>query len=379
MRLQRGSRQLEAYIEPRRRPGLPPRTRAIRRKMTALQPAMEVEMNVGRMRFGQTAFLACMLTGTCCATPRLIEAGSNTAGSSKSVVWLKGHDRDVYSLVFAPSGVLVSADRNRINLWEPTKGNDPVALDGDNVFKLAVDPKGRVLASGGSSKREAITLWNLRKCKETARFGCEGKHVLSMAFSSDGKTLATCTTGSYLTLWEVASGKARKSLKAENECCPQDVKFSPDDKYLAWMTGENAVGLWDYWQDKEPEKLVSKEDQCVISVSFSPCGTLLAAGNSDGNITLWNVADRTEIATMRGHQDFIYSLAFSPDGRTIASGSMDKTIRLWDVAKREHRATLKGHTDTVWSVAFHPDGTLLASGSADNTIGLWRLSAFQAK
>jgi WD40 repeat protein len=80
-----------------------------------------------------------------------------------------------------------------------------------------------------------------------------------------------------------------------------------------------------------------------------------------------------EVATLRGHQDWVYSVSFSPDGKFLASGSWDETVKVWEVGSWREVATLRGHQDWVYSVSFSPDGKFLASGSRDKTVKVWEV------
>ena len=142
--------------------------------------------------------------------------------------------------------------------------------------------------------------------------------VLGVAFSPDGKTLASASRDTTIKLWDVQTGKGRATLKGH--------------------TAGFAGGIQSGWQDP-------------------------GLGKRGQTIKLWDVATGKEQATLNGNTGTVASVAFSPDGKTLASGSIDKTIKLWDVATGKELATLKGHTDVVWSVAFSPDGKTLASGS----------------
>ena len=106
-------------------------------------------------------------------------------------------------------------------------------------------------------------------------------------------------------------------------------------------------------------------------MAFSPDGSTLASGSEDSTSTikLWDIATRTNIATLEGHDwNRVESVAFSPDGSTLASGA--GTVKLWDIATRTNIATLEGHWG-VSSVAFSPDGSTLASGGLDGVVLLW--------
>jgi hypothetical protein len=105
--------------------------------------------------------------------------------------------------------------------------------------------------------------------------------------------------------------------------------FSPDGKLLASDGNEKAVKLWDVNSGTLRQTLPGRHEDFVSSVAFSPDGKVLASGSGGGPIRLWDVNSGTLKQTLTGHNSCVNSLAFSPDRKLLASGSMDKTIKLW--------------------------------------------------
>ncbi|KAL3469681.1 WD40 repeat-like protein [Aspergillus californicus] len=189
--------------------------------------------------------------------------------------------------------------------------------------------------------------------------------VWSVAFSPNGRLLASSSDDNTVRLWDPATGALEQTLEGHSDSV-LSVAFSPDGRLLASSSSDKTVRLWDPATGALEQTLKGHSDW-VWSVAFSPDGRLLASGSSDGTVRLWDPATGALEQTLEGHSDWVRSVAFSPDGRLLASGSM----RLWDPATGALEQTLEGHSGWVRSVAFSPNGRLLASGSSDETVRLW--------
>ncbi|NDJ26270.1 hypothetical protein GS682_32875 [Nostoc sp. B(2019)] len=237
----------------------------------------------------------------------------------------------------------------------------------DLISSVAFSPDGKTLAS--ASRDSTIKLWHIGTGREIYTLQGHSSWVRSVAFNPDGRTFITGSCDTTIKLWDVTTGGQIRTIQAHPNSV-YSVAFSPDGKILASASTDTTIKLWDVTTGEEIRTIQAHSDW-VASVVFSPDGKTLASGSyGDMTIKLWHVTTGGQICTIQAHSSSICSVVFSPDGKILASASTDTTIKLWDVTTGGQIRTIQAHSDWVTSVAFSPDGKTLASGSCGD-IKLW--------
>lgn len=260
-------------------------------------------------------------------------------------------------------------ERGMVRLWDSRSGKSlaPPLMHSHSVRTLAFSPDGRTLASGGSRelgqrRTGVVRFWDASTGKPLAAPSEYQGSVHALAFSSDGRVLAIGTSAG-VTFWNVRAGKLWQHRGTRSS----EVFWADGQTFVAWSFDYNTALLLDAHTGEILARLLKLED-VALAATFSPDGHTLAT-TSENTARIWDVRNIKSSGRLSRHQGV--EVVFSPDGRTFATSSRDNTVRLWDVHTGEPLTSPLQHRESVTALAFSPDGRTLATGAQDNTVRLW--------
>ena len=276
--------------------------------------------------------------------PRPVVTAWNTADGTVRG-FAGGHtDRVLCVAVSADGRWVASAGRDRTaRIWRWGDGADSEAVlpdHGSSVRGVALSPDGRTLYAATQRPGPAgvngdeLWVWDVATRTRTGVWSAgAGGSLNAVAVSPDGALVAAATTGGFTAVYDAATGREVGRLTGHTRLV-SCVAFSRDGRRVATSSHDNAARVWDVAAvlagRPDPAAVLRGHTRGVVAVAFGPDGTRLATGSEDGTVKVWDARTGQEALTLAGHTDAVTGVAFSPDGRTLASGGNDGTVRLWE-------------------------------------------------
>ena len=332
--------------------------------------------------------------------------GVNWPAGSPGIAVIRGESVHVYDLAtlteqvlpvehprviaFTQSGdkIAVGAVDGDLTLWD-LSGEQQAALPGHTaeVTAIAFSADGRALATLDINKQ--VYLWNLEDSRlmsviNLSAWPAPSARIENIRLSADGGTLAILSvdTAPTIKVMDARAGKSLRTLKWTQHARPfYNFMFSPDWNTVAWVAG-GTVQLMDVRSGSAGPALAHED--ALSEWRFSPDGSTFAtrtaetiAGKFTGVVKLWDPQSGAARHTL-AHPDFVSAIAFSPDWERIATATGFGEMHLWETHTGRETALIPGHSDTVWALAFSPDGELIASASSDGSVRLWDANSADA-
>ena len=296
------------------------------------------------------------------------------------------HDSEVWSVAYSPDGrYLASAcwGNRTVRIWDLRTGAAPriITLPSDIMilFHLAFSPDNERLAvAAASSDREAVVnVWETATGREVFEPLREKRSVpFFVTFDPTGRFLVREGLKHTVQIHDAKTGEV-VGIIGRHTLQIWGMAFSPDGKRLATASNDGTVRLWTWdptrpFQEQRPQlQLDVHVDGYGNRVAFSPDSKCVATGAEGHTVKIWDANTGKPEEPLRGHTGDVFAVAFSRDGRWLATAGEDTTVRIWNLASGKLRHTLRGHTGQVMSLAFSPDSEHLASGSRDHTMKIW--------
>jgi WD40 repeat protein len=253
----------------------------------------------------------------------------------------------------------------------------------NSVNSIAFSRDGKLLAT--ASRDHKVRFWKPDTGTEATELAIDhSTPINSVAFSkdTDSKLVALASDDTNIVVYNVPENRQLATLEGHQKWVTE-VVFSPHNKYLVSGSGDKTVRIWDIptglisetkvssGSTISPQRTLEVHGGPVNSVASSPtdCG-LFASASEDRTVMIWNIETKETKPILTGHSEAVNSIAFSPDGQLLASASDDGTVRLWNVELGVPYGVFKGHSSWIRDISFSSDGQL-ASASDDKTIKIW--------
>jgi len=289
------------------------------------------------------------------------------------IVYNKGwHRKQNYGKtdVIEINPVLVSTDNSIIEITDI----DILSSEDEacQIWSVAFSENGKLLAAGLNNGK--ILVWNVSDLsKPKQRFDKHTNGVKCVTFDpEDQNFLASGSLDNTVKLWDLTNGKIEKNIDYHKSWV-LNVAFSPDGKYLASRSKDGIIAVWNLNEEMVSRPMNELEyDKGQISViAFHPDKkNLIIFASMDGNIRLWELALKKSKPLSLYHKNYLLDIIAFPTGKRIASASSD-AILLWDTEHYKAKQKINIPLNDIISIVFNSDASLIALGSYDSTFLLY--------
>jgi WD40 repeat protein len=299
----------------------------------------------------------------------------------------EGHTKYLVGAIHLPGGqrMMTCSWDGSLRVWNLKSGKQIGEdwRDGDSkVWTIALSPDGKNAVSG--SEDGLVRLWDMDTRKVITKWTGHTNTVRSVCWSRDGQRVVSGSFDGTVREWDVEKGETNLGPINTGHTAVYAVVYSPDTTMIATAgydlptpdhDTESAIKIWDSKTGKFVATLKGHEDW-LWCLAWTPDGKTLISGSVDHSIRTWNTSNWKQIAVLDGHTGAVYDIAISLNGRILASASEDGTARLWNIDNNQPISSpLKHDPNRVFVVSFSVDGKLLATGCSDNNVYAWDVSA----